>query len=152
MEKSSKVRLYLDNCSYNRPFDDQTQMKIRLETSAKLYIQNEIRNGVYELAWSFMNDMENNDNPYDDRRGSIQKWESLAKYNCKASAEILKMGKSIEQLKIKPKDSLNIACAIVSNCDYFITTDTKLLNKIVKEIKIINPMDFIVEMEENDAD
>jgi predicted nucleic acid-binding protein len=62
------------------------------------------------------------------------------------------MGKSVEKLKIKPKDSLNIACAIVNNCDYFITTDTKLLNKIVEEIKIINPMDFIVEMEENDED
>jgi predicted nucleic acid-binding protein len=127
-------------------------MKIRLETSAKLYIQNEIRNGVYELVWSFMNDIENNDNPYDDRRSSIQKWESIAKYNCETSTEILKIGKSIEQLKIKPKDSLNIACAIVSNCDYFITTDTKLLNKIVEGIKIINPIDFIVEMEANDED
>jgi hypothetical protein len=30
------VRLYLDNCSFNRPFDDQSQLKIRLETEAKL--------------------------------------------------------------------------------------------------------------------
>jgi predicted nucleic acid-binding protein len=127
-------------------------MKIRLETSAKLYIQDEIRNGVYELVWSFMNDIENNDNPYDDRRSSIQKWESIAKHNCKTSTEILKIGKSIEQLKIKPKDSLNIACAIVSNCDYFITTDIKLLNKIVEGIKIINPMDFIIEMEASDEE
>jgi hypothetical protein len=146
------MRIYLDNCCFNRPFDDQTQMKIRLETSAKLYIQNEIRNGVYELVWSFMNNMENYDNPYDDRRGSIQKWESIAKYNCKTSAEILEKGKAIEKLKIKPKDSLNIACAIVSNCDYFITTDIKLLNKNINGIKIINPMDFIIAMEEKDED
>jgi len=31
------MKIYLDNCSYNRPFDDQSQMKIRLETEAKLY-------------------------------------------------------------------------------------------------------------------
>jgi predicted nucleic acid-binding protein len=146
------MRIYLDNCSYNRPFDDQTQMKIRLETSAKLFIQNEIQNGVHELVWSFMNDMENNDNPYDDRRGSIQKWESVAKYNCKTSVEILETGKVIGKLKIKPKDSLNIACAIESNCDYFITTDAKLLNKNIDGIKIVNPMDFIVETEEKDED
>jgi hypothetical protein len=30
---------YLDNCAYNRPFDDQTQVKIALETEAKRYIQ-----------------------------------------------------------------------------------------------------------------
>jgi predicted nucleic acid-binding protein len=146
------MRIYFDNCSYNRPFDDQSQIKIRLETSAKIYIQNEIRNGVYELVWSFMNDMENNDNPYDDRRSSIQRWKSIAKYNCKTSAEILEMGKTIEKLKIKPKDSLNISCAVASGCDYFITTDIKLLNKVINGIKIINPMDFIIEMEERDED
>jgi hypothetical protein len=32
-------KIYLDMCSYNRPFDDQEQMKVRLETEAKLYIQ-----------------------------------------------------------------------------------------------------------------
>jgi predicted nucleic acid-binding protein len=152
MEKGYKMRIYLDNCSYNRPFDDQTRMKIRLETSAKLYIQSEIRNGAYELVWSFMNDAENNDNPYDDRRNSIQKWEFIAKHKCKTSEEILKLGKTLEKMNIKPKDSLNIACAIISNCDYFITTDIKLLNKIISGIKIINPMDFIVEMEAKDED
>jgi predicted nucleic acid-binding protein len=99
-----------------------------------------------------MNDIENNDNPYEDRRNSIQKWEFIAKYHCKTSAEILKMGRTLEKLKIKPKDSLNIACAIACKCDYFITTDTKLLNKIVNGINIINPMDFIVETETKDED
>lgn len=31
------MRVYLDNCSFNRPFDDQTQIKISLETEAKLF-------------------------------------------------------------------------------------------------------------------
>jgi predicted nucleic acid-binding protein len=104
----------------------------------------------YEMG--FMNDIENNNNPYDDRRGSIQKWKSIAKYYCKTSEEILERGKTIEKLKIKPKDSLNIACAIVSNCNYFITTDIKLLNKNIDRIKIVNPMDFIIEMEKKDED
>jgi hypothetical protein len=95
-----------------------------------------------------MNDRENNDNPYDDRRGSIQKWESIAQYKRKTSAEILETGKALEKLDIRPKDSLNIA----SNCDYFITTDIKLLKKNVSGIKIVNPMDFILETEENDED
>ena len=32
------MRIYLDNCCYNRPFDEQTQLRIRLETEAKLPI------------------------------------------------------------------------------------------------------------------
>jgi len=29
------MKLYLDNYCFNRPFDDQTQIRIRLETEAK---------------------------------------------------------------------------------------------------------------------
>ena len=33
------MRVYLDNCCYNRPFDPQEQLRIRLETEAKLEVQ-----------------------------------------------------------------------------------------------------------------
>lgn len=33
------MRVYLDNCCYNRPYDDQSQLKISMETQAKLNIQ-----------------------------------------------------------------------------------------------------------------
>ena len=33
-----KIKVYLDNCAYNRPYDDQSQAKIELETQAKLKI------------------------------------------------------------------------------------------------------------------
>ena len=44
------MRLYLDNCCFNRPFDDQSQLKVRLETEAKLFIQQGILVGRYELV------------------------------------------------------------------------------------------------------
>lgn len=31
------MRVYLDNCCYNRPYDDQTQLRISLESQAKLH-------------------------------------------------------------------------------------------------------------------
>jgi hypothetical protein len=37
------MRVYLDNCCYNRPYDNQSQLRISLETQAKLYIQQLIR-------------------------------------------------------------------------------------------------------------
>lgn len=48
---------------------------------------------------------------------------------------------------IKAKDALHIACAIKSECDYFITTDMRLLNKNIEKINIINPIDFVRETE-----
>ena len=46
-------------------------------------------------------------------------------------------------LNIREKDALHLACAIQSKADCFITTDKKILNKKVKEIDILNPIDFV---------
>lgn len=44
------MRVYLDNCCYNRPFDDQSQLKVRLETEAKLFVQQPMRTGAVEYV------------------------------------------------------------------------------------------------------
>jgi hypothetical protein len=149
----SKHRIYLDNCVYNRPFDDKEQLTVRMEAEAKLKIQEEIRNGVHDLAWSYMNEYENNDNPYEDKKQAIQIWEHIARYICTPNARVLEKGTQIQHNNIKPKDSLNLACAIVSECQYFITTDIPLLRKagLFSEIRIINPIDFVREMEEENG-
>ena len=138
-------KLYLDICSYNRPFDDQTQIKIRLETEAKLHIQLDIRANEYSLVWSYMHDLENNANPYEEKRNAIALWKSIAVEYCPSSDEILLSGQKIMMYGIKAKDALHLACAINSGCDYFITTDRGLTNKSIDKIIIMNPIDFVRE-------
>jgi predicted nucleic acid-binding protein len=140
-------KIYLDMCSYNRPVDIQSQMKIRLETESKLYIQANIRSGKYRLVWSYMLDLENYCNPYREKRNAIALWRDIADEYCSSSDDILAMGRRIMEYRIKAKDALHIACAIESGCEYFITTDYKLINKDVAGIMIINPIDFVREME-----
>ena len=70
------VKVYLDNCCFNRPFDDQKQIRIRIETEAKLYIQLKIAQKELFLAWSYILDYENSVNPYPDRKVIIEKWKS----------------------------------------------------------------------------
>jgi hypothetical protein len=65
---SVPIRVYLDNCCFNRPFDDQGQVRVRLETEAKLEIQRRIKDKKLELAWSYMLDYENQANPFEERR------------------------------------------------------------------------------------
>ena len=142
------LKIYLDICSYSRPFDDQSQMKIRLETEAKLYIQTAVKENKYSLIWSYMLDFENSVNPYEDSKTAISPWKDIAHEYCASSDEILSLGKAIMKFGVKEKDSLHLACAIESGCDYFITTDRKLLNKHLADIKIINPINFILETED----
>jgi len=65
------MRVYLDNCCYNRPFDDQSQLKVRLETEAKLFVQQLMRTGAVEYVWSDMLNKEASDNPFPIRRIKI---------------------------------------------------------------------------------
>ena len=44
------MRVYLDNCCDNRPFDDQSQVKAFLETVAKLSIQQKMRGEPHRLS------------------------------------------------------------------------------------------------------
>jgi hypothetical protein len=141
-------KIYLDMCSYNRPFDNQLQIKIRLETEAKLYIQAGVREGKYSLVWSYVMDFENSGNPFDERRNAITLWKEIAEDYCSSSDEVLSAGREIMKRGIKEKDALHIACAIESGCEYFITTDGKLTNKTFENIKIINPIDFVRETED----
>jgi hypothetical protein len=144
----NKTKIYLDNCSYNRPFDDQSPVKTRMETEAKLYIQSEIRNGKYLLVWSYMLDYENNDNPYKEKRNAIAPWKEIAEDYCPSSDNVLSLGSGMMKYGIKSKDALHIACAIISGCEYFITTDKRLTSKTIANIRIVNPIDFIREMED----
>jgi len=42
---SQSYRIYLDACCLNRPFDDQTQLRIALETQAILAILSQCESG-----------------------------------------------------------------------------------------------------------
>jgi len=53
------MRVYLDNCCYNRPYDDQSQIRVFLEAHAKMYIQELIKTGVLELVSSYTPQQEN---------------------------------------------------------------------------------------------
>ena len=144
-----KCKIYLDVCTYNRPFDNQTQMKVRLETEAKLFIQWSIKEKKYSMVWSYMLDYENNNSPYEEKKRAIIPWKEIADDYCSSSDTILRLGNEIMGYGIKGKDALHIACAIEKDCEYFITTDNKLTNKSIAKIKIINPIDFVRKMEES---
>jgi predicted nucleic acid-binding protein len=141
--KLIKNRIYLDNCCFNRPYDNQANLNVRLEAEAKIFIQDEILNKKFELAWSFMMDYEISSNPFFDRKTAFLNWKKIAVVDVDPIEEILNKGKEFNKKNVKKKDALHIACAIYADCEYFLTTDEKILNKIISEIKLINPLDFI---------
>lgn len=144
------MRVYLDNCCFNRPYDDQSSITISLETQAKLYIQNWIHQGKIEMASSYMLVYENGQNPYEIRKKAIKEfleknttiYVSEAKQN-----EIVEMAEQIMQTGVKYKDACHVACAVLAECEYFLTTDKRLLKYKTEKLKMLNPIDFVKELE-----
>lgn len=141
------MRVYLDNCCFNRPFDDQRQMRVRLETEAKLCIQDRIRESTLELAWSYILDFENSANPLEERRTTIETWRQCAIIDVEETPEVLQEAQALVELGLKAKDALHIACAVAAECACFVTTDDDILKheRDVRGIRVLDPTALVRE-------
>ena len=146
------MRIYLDNCCYNRPFDKQNQLRIRLETEAKLHIQRMMRLGIVEYAWSDILSQEISDSPFPARQEKIFEWEDGAAANVPITSEIVVKASALVARGLGKADALHVACAEAAGCDWFFTTDKPLLKKLRQYggMRIANPMEFLVEDENDD--
>jgi predicted nucleic acid-binding protein len=118
-----------------------------LESLAKLYIQQLIIDERIAFVWSFILEYENSKNPYEIRRNAIRKFSFRSDRFVGFVDEITATANEIAKTGIKEKDSLHLACALFSNCDYLITTDDRLLKFQTDRIKVVDPIQFIKEME-----
>lgn len=139
------MRIYMDNCCFNRPFDSQAQARIRFETEAKLRIQERVVAGEIELAWSYILDYENAANPFEERRAAVSSWKKRSVVDISETPALLEYSKTLAALGISSKDSLHVACAVEADCDYFVTTDDILLKKLASHtrIKAVDPTAFV---------
>ena len=141
------MRIYLDNCCYNRPYDDQSQLRISLESQAKLHIQKMIRDGEIELVTSFVLVFENSKNGSEEKKTSIlqfMKNYSFKHIDSELLEDVRKIAKEIMSTGVKQADAAHTACAILADCDYMLTTDDRLLKYKSEKIRIINPTQFIM--------
>lgn len=144
------MRVYLDNCSYNRPYDDQSQMRIHLETQAKLHIQDMIRKEQIELVTSYILDFENSNNRSIQKKQTIEKFmkEYATLYvSNKNEKDITMIANAIMETGVKEKDAYHVACAVIAKCNYFVTTDDRLLKYHSEQIELVTPGEFIRRME-----
>jgi len=126
------MRIYLDICCFNRPFDDQTQARIRLETHGKILLQQKVKNYECELVWSSVLDFECNNNPFEEHRHAISWWRALASTVVVIDDSIIKCAKMHEAHGVDRYDALHVACALAAGADLFVTTDDRLVKKMRK--------------------
>ncbi|MEM9450812.1 MAG: PIN domain-containing protein [Cyanobacteria bacterium P01_E01_bin.6] len=145
------TRIYLDTSAYNRPFDDQTQPKIFLESQAVIIILQMIEANVIELVSSSVLEYENSRNPYPMKQEVMNRYLQLTEFQQEVDEAIRDRAEELQHNGLKAIDALHVSCAEAANSNYLITCDKQLINRCSGlTIHVINPVDFVLEINTDD--
>ena len=143
------MKIYLDTCVYNRPFDDQTQERINLETYAFLIVLEGIEKKIYNLVVSEVNLFENARDKKIERKNKVKTIFNLANEFVELKEDDLKKVEYLEKLGFLGLDALHIVAAEKAKVDYLISCDDKMI-KIYKNnekfinVRVVNILEFIL--------
>ena len=136
------MKIYIDTCSLNRIFDDQSQPRIYMESSSMLVIFRLIDAKDIEFVSSEVVIFENSNNPYEERLEFVKLCLKSASRIQSLDENILKRAEEIEQLQIKGLDALHLACAEKLKATSFITCDDTIIKRYKGAMTAQNPVDF----------
>lgn len=123
------MRVYLDCCCLQRPFDDQTQPRIKVEAEAVLAILASAEADDISLLSSEALEYEVSRIPDGRRRSEVLAILALAKERLELTSEIELLAGAFESQGIDPMDAVHLAFASKVQADYFASCDDKLLHK-----------------------
>jgi hypothetical protein len=143
------MRIYLDVCCINRPFDDQTEEKVRMESEAVLAILKRCLS-EWTLIGSEAIDYEISRIPDAERRGKVEQIASISKEKIIVDDPIVSRVREIERQGVKPMDALHLACAERS-ADIMLTTDDEIVRAAMRtsaniKVRVMNPARWLLDV------
>jgi predicted nucleic acid-binding protein len=144
------MRVYLDNCCFGRPYDDQSQERVRLEAEAVFLILRWVVHGTLELIVSDVVDLEAAAIRDVERRERVQVLARTSDRRVRYSEELMRRGDALEALGFGAYDALHIACAEAAEVDVLFTTDDRLLKRARRlehelSVSVMNPLTWVQE-------
>lgn len=141
--------IYLDYNCFQRGFDDQEQVKIRMEALACEEIFLKAEKKKIKLVWSFMHEDENSLCPFLERKLEVQRLSYLCEEEVSPDEKIKEMALDYQRkANLSSKDALHLACASFIESNYFITCDEGLAKRAKRlglALTIMNPVEYVME-------
>jgi hypothetical protein len=144
------MRVYLDLCSLKRPFDDQSQPRIHLESEAVLALLGAPADQI-EFLRAPAHDVENDQNPLAVCAERVRQW-LTAMYLVETPDEVL-VARTAELMVLgfKNFDAFHLASAEGAGADVFVTCDDRLLaaarrHAALLRIRVATPLELAAEI------
>jgi len=147
MDRRNRKILYLDICTFCRPFDNQSSMRIRLETDAYYLILQALQDAKYRMVVSPVHIEEANAiGDVEERRELLAVLENLGTAaECDGAAARVR-AEYLHSRKFGIADAAHVAFA-EATADFFITCDDRLARKCRREkvgVTTLNPVEFTI--------
>ncbi|PSQ95867.1 MAG: nucleic acid-binding protein [Bacteroidetes bacterium SW_9_63_38] len=143
--------IYLDTCSIQRPFDDQSQLRIAMESEAVLRAIQLVEQGDLDLLASETLRIETERNPHSRRRRFAFGVLAHAARFVETDSQIESRARQYENTGLRPFDALHLASAVEAEADMFCTTDDQLLRRgsgaETEHTRVLTPIALIEEVE-----
>jgi len=146
------VNIYLDTSALNRIFDDQSQPRIFLESSAMLLVFGLIEKRIISIVSSDVLVYENSRNPYAERQIFVTSVLRKAREIQTLNDRLARRAQEIEALGIKGIDALHLACAERLKADYFVTCDDRMIRNYTGTVVVVNPVELTMHVLQQEAD
>lgn len=145
------MRIYLDMCSLKRPFDDQSNARIALETTAVLSILKAVADGRADAVRSIAHEAENLHNPDTRRSGAVGKWLETLNRLEETPPSVSGRTSSLYGFGLGPLDAFHLAWAEHLKADVLVTTDDDFLAKASRpavsgSVRVLNPVSLVGEL------
>jgi hypothetical protein len=144
------MKIYLDTCCLNRPFDDQRQERIRIETEAVVIILERLSHKEWTWLGSQALQIEVECMADADRRSKLNKIARFIGHSVKIGPKEINRARELEKLGFIGFDAVHLACAESGGADIFLSTDDRLIKRALRfskriKVKIMNPLDWLRE-------
>jgi len=143
------MKVYMDVCCLNRPFDDQNQDRVRIEAEAILNILEYCQNGVWTLAASKALDFELAQCPDPVKLAGMRTLYAVAQNRLTVTEQVKIRSRAFRQQGLSFFDSLHVALAEAYQQDVFLTTDDRLYRAATAlrpGIRVENPVIWFMEV------
>jgi predicted nucleic acid-binding protein len=145
------MKIYLDCCCLQRPFDDKSQPRIAVEAEAILVVLALCESGHLKLISSDALLLEINQIPDQIRKEDTLEILRLAEKTVELTPEVETLARNFKDYGIKTFDALYLAFASFSKIDYFCTCDDKFMRKAKRlenlNTNVVYPTELVMELD-----
>ncbi|MDP1544909.1 MAG: PIN domain-containing protein [Anaerolineales bacterium] len=145
------MKIYLDACCLNRPFDDQRQARVRLEAEAISLILQKLHQRDWEWIGSDVLAYELGQTEDVERKERLLLLAGQSHQVVEMTEKILTQAEKLESSGFDSYDAIHLASAEHAKVDIFLTTDDNMQkianrNKKLFSFVVVNPVTWLEEV------